>query len=91
MANHTNAKKAHRRSIKRAAINRDRISRIRTFIKTAEEAISNKASNMAEIVSQTQKEISRGVNKNVIQKNTAARRISKLTKAMKAATETTAA
>lgn len=87
MANHRNAKKAHRRSLKRAAVNRDRISRIRTFIKKAEDAIANKADNMSEIVSQTQKEISRGVNKNVIQKNTAARRISRLTKLMKSASE----
>jgi small subunit ribosomal protein S20 len=85
MANHKHATKAYRRSLKRAAINRNRVSRIRTYIKKAEAAIEAKAPDMEEIVRQAQKEIAKGINKDVIHKNTAARRISRLVTMMKAA------
>ena len=81
MANTPQAKKRIRRNANRTVINHSRISRIRTFIKQAETAIaSGKKKEAAEALKAVQPEMMRGVARGVIHKNTAARKISRLSK-----------
>jgi len=81
MANTPQAKKRIRRNATRETINHSRISRIRTFIKAVESAIAaGKKKDAAEALKMAQPEMSRGVARGVIHKNTAARRISRLSK-----------
>ena len=81
MANTPQAKKRIRRNDKRATINHSRVSRIRTFIKAVESAIATgKKGDAAAALKQVQPEIARGVARGVIHKNTAARKISRLSK-----------
>jgi len=81
MANTPQAKKRIRRNANRGGINHSRISRIRTFIKALEAAIeSGKKKEAAEALKQVQPELARGVARGVIHKNTAARKISRLSK-----------
>ena len=81
MANTPQAKKRIRRNANRAQINHSRISRIRTFIKQVESAIdSGKKDDAAQALKAVQPEMARGVARGVIHKNTAARKISRLSK-----------
>ena len=81
MANTPQAKKRIRRNASRTVINHSRISRIRTFIKAVESAIeSGKKADAAEALKQVQPEIARGVARGVVHKNTAARKVSRLSK-----------
>jgi small subunit ribosomal protein S20 len=81
MANTPQAKKRIRRNSNRAEINHSRISRIRTFIKQVESALaSGKKAEAAEALKKVQPELARGVSRGVIHKNTAARKISRLSK-----------
>jgi small subunit ribosomal protein S20 len=81
MANTPQAKKRIRRNAKRTTINHSRISRIRSFIKAAESAIAEgKKKDAAEALRAVQPEMARGVARGVIHKNTAARKISRLSK-----------
>jgi small subunit ribosomal protein S20 len=81
MANTPQAKKRIRRNANRAEINHSRISRIRTFIKAVESAIaSGKKADAAQALKVVQPEMARGVARGVIHKNTASRKISRLSK-----------
>ena len=81
MANTPQAKKRIRRNTTRATINHSRISRIRSFIKAVESALeSGKKAEAAEALKAVQPEMARGVARGVIHKNTAARKISRLSK-----------
>jgi small subunit ribosomal protein S20 len=81
MANTPQAKKRIRRNANRQTINHSRVSRIRTFIKAVETAIaSGQKTEAAEALKKVQPEISRGVSRGVIHKNTAARKFSRLSK-----------
>lgn len=81
MANTPQAKKRIRRNDRRAEINGARVSRIRTFIKQVEAAIaSGKKADAAEALKKVQPEMMRGVARGVIHKNTASRKISRLSK-----------
>ena len=81
MANTPQAKKRIRRNATRAAINGARVSRIRTFIKAVETAIAaGKKDDAAAALKQAQPEIARGVARGVLHKNTATRKLSRLTK-----------
>jgi len=81
MANTPQAKKRIRRNRRRTDINRNRVSRIRTFVKQVEAAIEagDKAQALAAI-GKVQPELARGVAKGVFHKNTAARKFSRLTR-----------
>jgi len=85
MANTPQAKKRIRRNDRRAEINGARVSRIRTFVKQVEAAIAagDKAGAQAAI-QRVQPELMRGVAKGVVHKNTAARKISRLSKRVSA-------
>jgi len=81
MANTPQAKKRILRNAKRAEINGARIGRIRTFVKQVESALSagNKDEARAAIA-RMQPELARGVARGVLHKNTAARKLSRLTR-----------
>ena len=85
MANHKSAKKRIRRNANRAEINKSRISRIRTFIKRVESAIASGDKNSAQTaLKEAQPELMRGVSKGVFHKNTASRKMSRLSARVKA-------
>jgi small subunit ribosomal protein S20 len=81
MANTPQAKKRIRRNDRRAEINGNRVSRIRTFVKKVELALSagDKTAASAALAA-AQPELARGVSKGVVHKNTAARKFARLTK-----------
>ncbi len=85
MANTPQAKKRILRNTKRAQINGARISRIRTYVKQVESALAagNKDEAKAAIA-KVQPELARGVARGVLHKNTAARKLSRLTKRVSA-------
>lgn len=79
MANHKSAEKRIRRNLRRAAINKTRVSRIRTFVKKVELAIASGDQEAAKGALQVaQPEIHRGVSKGVLHRNAAARKLSRL-------------
>lgn len=81
MANTPQAKKRIRRNQARAAINGARMSRIRTFLKKVESAIaSGNADEAKAALAGAQPEMARGVSRGVIHKNTASRKMSRLSK-----------
>lgn len=85
MANHASAKTRVRRNERRALINTNRKSRIRTFIKKVEMAIeSGNAKDAQEAFKSAQPEIMRGVAKGIYHKNTASRKVSRLSARIKA-------
>ena len=85
MANSPQAKKRARQNEKRFAINKARRSRIRTYLRRVEEAIASGDKNAAsEALKAAQPELMRGVTKGVFHKNTAARKMSRLSSRVKA-------
>jgi small subunit ribosomal protein S20 len=81
MANTPQAKKRILRNAKRTDINRARVSRIRTFVKQVESALAagNKDEAKAALA-RVQPELFRGVARGVLHKNTASRKLSRLTR-----------
>ncbi|WP_171233632.1 30S ribosomal protein S20 [Ruegeria sp. HKCCA4812] len=85
MANSPQAKKRARQNEKRFAINKARRSRIRTYLRKVEEAIASGDKDAATAALRAaQPELMRGVTKGVFHKNTAARRMSRLSSRVKA-------
>lgn len=85
MANTPQAKKRIRRNARRAEINGNRISRIRTLVKKVENAVEAGDKDMAATaLASVQPELARGVARGVLHKNTASRKFSRLTKAVSA-------
>lgn len=81
MANTLQSKKRIRRNDRRAVINRSRVSRIRTFVRRVEDAIEAGDKAAAEAALRAaQPEIMRGVAKGVLHKNTASRKVSRLSR-----------
>jgi len=85
MANTPQAKKRIRRNARRAEINGNRVSRIRTFVKKVESALEagDKAAAVAALA-EAQPEMARGVAKGVLHKNTMSRKFSRLNKRVEA-------
>lgn len=85
MANSPQAKKRARQNEARFQVNKARRSRIRTFLRKAEEAIASGDKEAATAaVRALQPELMRGVTKGVFHKNTAARKMSRLSARVKA-------
>ncbi len=81
MANTPQARKRIRRNERRAEVNGNRISRIRTFVKKVESAIETGDKDAARsALNEAQPELARGVARGVMHKNTASRKLSRLTK-----------
>lgn len=79
MANTKSAKKAVRKIARKTAINKARRSRMRTYIRSVEEAIqSGDKGAAAEALKKAQPEIMRAAQKNVIHGNAASRKVSRL-------------
>ena len=79
MPNIQSAKKRVRQTVKKTEINRARRSRIRTFIKKVDSAVQEGEKSVAHTaLVDAQSEIMRGVTRGIIKKNTAARKISRL-------------
>lgn len=86
MANHKSALKRIRRNNRRADINGARRSRIRTFIKNVELALTaGNVTEAEEALKKAQPEMQRGVAKGILHKNTVARKLSRLSSRIKAA------
>lgn len=81
MANTPQARKRIRRNDSRALINGNRLSRIRTFVKKVEAALDGgDKTAAAAALAAAQPELARGVARGVLHKNTASRKLSRLTK-----------
>ncbi|SMR83453.1 SSU ribosomal protein S20P [Aliiroseovarius halocynthiae] len=85
MANSPQAKKRARQNERRFAVNKARRSRIRTFLRAVEEALETGDKDAAAAaLKAAQPELMRGVTKGVYHKNTASRKISRLSARVKA-------
>lgn len=85
MANHKSAEKQIRQNIKLTARNRERVSRIRTFLRGVETAIASGNKNQAQdAFKAAQPELMRGVTKGIFKLNTVSRKLSRLSKRIKA-------
>jgi len=85
MANTKSAKKAVRVAERRTAINKNRRSRMRTYIRKVEEAIASGDKSVAETaLRDAQPEIMRSALKGLIHRNTASRKISRLSARIRA-------
>ncbi|RYE05941.1 MAG: 30S ribosomal protein S20 [Rickettsiaceae bacterium] len=79
MANHSSAKKAIRQTIKKTAINKNKHSRIKTYIKKVIQTIATGSKEEANIAFiRAQSEIMTGVTKKIFKLNTASRKVSRL-------------
>lgn len=85
MANSPSSKKRALQAERRADINKARRSRMRTFIRKVEEAISSgNAEAATTALRAAQPEIMKSVSKGIVHKNTASRKISRLAGRVKA-------
>jgi small subunit ribosomal protein S20 len=79
MPHHKSAEKRLRQTEKRTAINRARLSRVRTFVKKVESAIGSGDKEAAQSAFRVaQPELHRATTKGVLHKNTVARKLSRL-------------
>jgi len=85
MANTSSAKKAARKIVRRAEVNGNRITRVRTFVRKVDEAIAsgNKEAAVAALKA-AQPELMRAASKGVIPKKTVSRKVSRLAARVKA-------
>ncbi len=84
MANTPQSKKRARQSERRQDVNKARRSRIRTFLRKVEEAISSGNQEVAATaLRNAQPELARGITKGVLHKNTVARKMSRLSARVK--------
>ncbi len=85
MAHHKSAKKRIRQTARRTAVNDARRSRIRTYVKKVETAIAAGDKEAAKAALRVaEPELARGAGKGLVPKNTAARKVSRLSARIKA-------
>ena len=85
MANTTSAKKAARKAVRRTAINKARHTRMKSHVRTVEEAIASGNHAAAEAALKAAEPVLvRTAQKGVIHKKTASRKVSRLTARVKA-------
>lgn len=85
MANTVSAKKMTRKIAKRTLINKARRSRMRTFMRKVEEAIaSGNQTEAFTALRAAEPEMMRAAQKGIVHKNTASRKVSRLTARIKA-------
>ncbi|MEM9840122.1 MAG: 30S ribosomal protein S20 [Pseudomonadota bacterium] len=81
MANTTSAQKMVRKITRRTAVNKSRRSRVRTYVKKFEAAVEAGDREASQAALRTvESEMMRAVSKGVIHKNTASRKVSRLSK-----------
>ena len=84
MANTSSAKKAVRQIERRTAINRSRRSQMRTFLRKVEEALTSGDRVAADAALRVAAPlVMRAAQKGIVHKNTASRKVSRLTKRVK--------
>lgn len=84
MANTPGAKKAVRKIARRTEINTARRSRVRTFLRKFEEAVTSGDAGAAKAAFvEAQSELMRAVSKGVVHKNTGSRKVSRLAARLK--------
>lgn len=85
MAQHQQAKKRIRQTKRRTEVNRDRVSRIRTYVKRLELALAGGDAAAAKAAFEIAvPEMHRGVGRGVLHRNTVARKISRMSARIKA-------
>ena len=85
MANHASAAKRHRQTVRRAAVNDARTSRLRTFVKEVETAIASGDKEKARAAfAAAQPELQRGAKRGIVHHRTASRKLSRLNARIKA-------
>ncbi|MEX2201448.1 MAG: 30S ribosomal protein S20 [Dongiaceae bacterium] len=85
MAHHKSAKKRIRQTERRTDVNDARTSRVRTFVKKVETAIaSGDKAAAASALRAAEPELQRGVTKGIVHRNAASRKVSRLSKRIKA-------
>ena len=85
MANIRSAKKRIRQTARKTVVNRNRIGRVRTFVKNVETAIATGDKDAANAtLKAAQPEIMRGVTKGMVHRKTASRKVSRLNARIKA-------
>lgn len=83
MANTPSAKKAARKIARRTEVNKNRRSRMRTFVRKVEEALASGNKEAAGVaLKAAEPEIMRAAQKGVLHKSTASRKVSRLTVAV---------
>ncbi len=84
MAHHKSAKVRIRRNARRAVINGERLSRVRTFVKKVETAIASGDQAQAKAaLREAEPQMAKGVTKGLVHRNTMARRMSRLSARIK--------
>lgn len=84
MANTPQSAKRARQNERRSAVNKARRSRIRTYLRKVEEALAaGDKTAAADALRAAQPELARGVSKGVFHRNTAARKMSRLSSRVK--------
>lgn len=85
MANTPQSQKRARQTERRTAVNKARRSRIRTYLRKVEEAIAGGDQAVATAaLKEAQPELMRGVSRGILHKNTVARKMSRLSRRVKA-------
>lgn len=85
MANTPSSRKATRQIARRTEINRQRKSRVHTFVRKVEEAIAaGNKDDATKTLTAAESEIMRAAGKGVFHKNTASRKVSRLTARVRA-------
>ena len=84
MAHHKSAKKSIRQTERRTAVNRSRLSRVRTYVSKVEAALEagDKKAAIAAFKA-AEPELQRGVRTDVVHRNAAARKLSRLSARIK--------
>lgn len=84
MANNPGARKAIRKIARRTEVNKARRSRVRTYVRKFEEAVTaGDASAAKTAFVEAQSELMRAVSRGVVHKNTGARKVSRLAAQLK--------
>ena len=85
MANTKSAQKAVRKIARRTEVNKSRRSQMRTFVKRVEVALESKdAAAATQALKEAEPKLARAAQKGIVHKNAASRKISRLTKRVKA-------
>lgn len=85
MANTRSAQKAVRQTVRRTEINRSRTSRMKSYVRKVEEAIASGNKDAAKAaLAEAQPILMRSAQNDIIHKNAASRKVSRLTARLKA-------
>jgi small subunit ribosomal protein S20 len=88
MASHKHAKKCIRKTARQTLVNKNRVSKMRTFVKNFEKLFaSNKTPDKAEALAafnEAQSELARTAGKGLVHRNLVARKVSRMAKQIKA-------